>query len=295
MATIRDELEQATVQFTETLFPIDNPRLDARLLLAHVLEQEPAYLYTHPEYELNDQQSAAWQDLLTRRLQGEPVAYLLGQKAFYGLDFAVDRRVLIPRPETELLVEQALKLIGQRLNRGETPLVADIGTGSGAIPISLAIHEPRLPAIYAVDISAEALEVARSNCQLHQVAGRVRLLQGDLLDPLPEPVDLLLANLPYVGTGEQNHMQPDVLNYEPHLALFSGHEGLDLLYRLLDQARHSMKLRPGAVCLLETGYQHRGPLTSRASELWPEALITWRQDYAGWDRLLQIELPALAV
>jgi release factor glutamine methyltransferase len=227
-------------------------------------------------------------------LRGEPVAYLIGQKAFYGLEFTVDQRVLIPRPETELLVERALTLLGQRLSNGEMPLVADIGTGSGIIPISLAVHEPRLPIIYAVDVSADALAVARINCQRHGVSERIRLLQGDLLSPLPEPVDLLLANLPYVGTAEQPEMQPDVLNYEPHLALFSGPEGLDLLSRLLEQASQQTRLRPGATCLLEIGYRQAAPLTALASTLWPEATVTCLQDYAGWDRLLQLELPGQA-
>jgi release factor glutamine methyltransferase len=201
----------------------------------------------------------------------------------------VDRRVLIPRPETELLVEEALTLCRQRLDRGETPQVADIGTGSGAIPISLALNEPRLPALYAVDISAEALAVARVNCARHEVTERVHLLQGNLLAPLPVELDLLLANLPYVGLQEQPEMLPDVLDYEPHLALFSGQDGLDLLKRLLEEAAYGQKLRPSAVLLLEIGYRQREPLTQLASTLWPQASVTCLRDYAGWDRVLKIE------
>jgi release factor glutamine methyltransferase len=293
MTTIRAALDAATRRLTEARqtspFPAENPRLDAQILLCAVLERERSYLYIYPDQELNAAQEARWQALLARREQGEPVAYLLGQKAFYGLDFAVDRRVLIPRPETELLVEAALGACRQRLDAGQVPVVADIGTGSGAIPISIAVHEPRLPYLYACDVSPDALEVARQNCQRHHVAGRVRLLQGDLLEALPEPVDLLLANLPYVGTDEQAALTPDVLDYEPHLALFSGPEGLDLLIRLLREAAQGNRLRPGAVLLLEIGYRQREPLTSLVSTLWREARVTCLRDYAGWDRILVIE------
>jgi release factor glutamine methyltransferase len=294
MTTIRESLDLATELLTQNRqklhLPIESPRLDAQILLSHVLNQERSYLYTYPEQVLNSNQALRWQNLLHRRIQGEPVAYLTGQKAFFGLDFCVDQRVLIPRPETELLVETALTLCHEFLKHGKPPIVADIGTGSGAIPISLAVNEPRLPYLYATDISQDALTVANLNCQHHKVEERIRLLQGNLLVPLPEPVDLLLANLPYVGTNEQAAMQPDVLDYEPHLALFSGPEGLDLLHDLLTQAHNSEKLRPRAVLLLEIGYQQREMLTNLAHKLWPSAHITCLRDYSGWDRVLQIEL-----
>lgn len=294
MTTISAALDRAVEQLTQARqaqhLPVDNPRLDAQLLLCAVLGKERSYLYMYPEQELTDKQEIRWQDLLARRAQGEPVAYLLGAKEFYGLDFVVDRRVLIPRPETEILVEAALEICRQRLEGGSCPLVADIGTGSGAIPISIAVHEPRLPYLYAIDVSPDALDVARLNAQRHHVAERVRFLQGDLLAALPKSVDLLLANLPYVGTTEQSGMLPDVLDYEPHLALFSGPAGLDLLARLLHEASQSNKLRPGAILLLEIGYQQKEPLTRLANEIWPHALVTCLRDLAGWDRVLKIEL-----
>src|SRR5205823_3907553 len=137
----------------------------------------------------------------------------------------------IPRPETELLVEAALKTCRQMLAAKRTPIVADIGTGSGVIPVTLAVLEPHLPYLYASDISADALNVAYLNCRRHHVEHRVRLLLGDLLVPLPEPIDILTANLPYVGIDEMAELAPDVRAYEPHLALFSGPKGLDLLRR----------------------------------------------------------------
>lgn len=294
MTTIREALNQATQRLTlateEKQQAPGSPRLDAQVLLGHVLDRERSYLYAYPEQELHSAEQARWENLLARRAEGEPVSYLVGQKTFFGLDFLVDQRVLIPRPETELLVQQALALCKARLERGEIPVVADIGTGSGAIPISLVSHETRLPYLYAVDVSSAALALAAINCQRHGVEDRVRLLQGDLLAPLSEPVDLLLANLPYVGTDEKKTMQPDVLNYEPHLALFSGPDGLDLLRRLLNEARQDEKLSPSAVLLLEIGYKQQEPLRQLARQLWPGAHVTCLPDYAGWDRLLQIEL-----
>jgi release factor glutamine methyltransferase len=294
MMTIREAIEQAVQQLTrarqQSHLPVENPRLDAQILLGHILSKERSYLYMFPDQELDAAQEACWQDVLARRVRGEPVAYLTGHKEFYGLDFVVDRRVLIPRPETELLVEAALTFCRQRLASGRSPVVADIGTGSGAIPVSIAVNEPDLPYLYAVDVSPDALAVARLNSQRHHVAGRVRFLQGDLLTPLPEPVDLLLANLPYVGTDEQTTMLPDVLDYEPHLALFSGPDGLELLSRLLTEAGQSGKLREGAVLLLEIGYRQKAPLTQLAREIWPQASVTCFKDYAGWDRVLRIEI-----
>lgn len=294
MKTIRAALDEATQYLTSARqsnqLAVENPRLDAQLLLCSVLDKERSYLYMYPEQELSAAQEDHWQTLLARRAQGEPVAYMLGQKAFYGLDFTVDRRVLIPRPETELLIEAALATCQRFLHSRRTPVVADIGTGSGAIPISIALNEPRLPFLYACDISPDALAVTRLNCQRHQVTERVCLLQGDLLEPLPEPVDLLLANLPYVGTEEKSSMAPDVLNYEPHLALFSGPAGLDTVTRLLHQAAQSHKLQAEAVLLLEIGFRQGEPLTQLAREIWHDARITLLHDYAGWDRILQIEL-----
>lgn len=293
MTTIKDALAQGTQRLAQVDLP--NARLDAQVLLAHVLGVERSIFYAYPEREISPEQAVQFFQLIERRRQGEPVAYLVGHKEFYGLDFVVDSRVLIPRPETELLVETALTHIRRFITERRKdsapeafPIVADIGTGSGAIPITLAVEEPRLPYLYACDISPDALEVARINCQRHHVDTRVRLLQGDLLAPLPEPVDILTANLPYVGTEEMAALAPDVLTYEPHLALFSGPQGLTLLERFCREAKQSGLLKAGAVMLLEIGYQQRKPLMHLLLDLWPQAAVTSLQDYAGWDRLLQV-------
>ncbi|MBE3558491.1 MAG: peptide chain release factor N(5)-glutamine methyltransferase [Ktedonobacteraceae bacterium] len=287
MTTVREALTQG-IQELRAREEYCDARLDAQILLEHVLGVERALFYAYPERPVTPEQRQQFLALIARRKQGEPVAYLVGHKEFYGLDLLVDRRVLIPRPETELLVEMALQIIRQKLAAGQIPLVADIGTGSGAIPIALAVEEPRLPYLYACDISSAALEVARLNCQKYHVEKRVRLLQGDLLAPLPEAVDVLIANLPYVGTEEMVSLAPEVRAYEPSEALFSGLKGLDLLRRFCQEARNSGRLKSGAVMLLEIGYQQCEPLTDLVHELWPAATVTCKKDYAGWDRMLQV-------
>ncbi len=288
MTTVRDVLTRGRRMLIQA--GQDSERLDTQVLLEHVLGIERAILYTHPEREVTVPQEQQFLALVERRMQGEPIAYILGHEEFYGLDFLVDKRVLIPRPETEMLVENALRLVRERLDTRQTPLVADIGTGSGAIPITLAVEEARLPYLYAIDISTDALAVAQQNCQRHHVEQRVHLLHGDLLTSLPEPVDMLIANLPYVGTDEVDVMTRDVLNYEPHQALFSGPDGLDLLQRFFEQVRSLEKLKPHGVMLLEIGYRQRELLAKLLTDMLPDATVTFQKDYAGWDRMLQVTL-----
>ncbi|GCE05625.1 peptide chain release factor N(5)-glutamine methyltransferase [Dictyobacter aurantiacus] len=289
MTTLREALAQGAQTLARA--DIQGTRLEAQVLLGEVLGMDRSRLLAYPDQVLTREQEQLYHSYLQRRGAHEPVAYIVGHKGFYGLDFLVDRRVLIPRPETELLVEAALQEIDQRLASGTIPVVADIGTGSGAIPISVAVNEPRLPYIYACDISPEALEVTRQNCERHHVTDRVRLLEGDLLAPLPEVVDVLLANLPYVGEHERSDMTADVVGYEPSLALFSGPHGLDLLYRFCKDAHASGTLKRGGVMLLEIGYQQCEPLTHFLHGLWPQAAIHCQKDYAGWDRLVHVRLP----
>ncbi len=286
MTTIREVLTQGTKQLKRA--GLQYARLDVQVLLCHVLEVERPALYTYPNQQLTAEQEQLYFSLVARRGRGEPVAYITGHKEFYSLDFLVDSRVLIPRPETEHLVEAALRAIKSMFEVGQQPIVADIGTGSGIIPITLAVQERRLSYLYGCDISSDALEVAHLNCQRHHVEQRVRLLQGDLLGPLPEPVDVLTANLPYVGTNEMGILDADVRDYEPHLALFSGPQGLDLLRRFLIDAQQPGKLKSEAILLLEIGYQQREPLTQLLQNIWPSASFHFMQDYAGYDRLLYI-------
>ena len=286
MTTIQQALEQAALSLARA--DQTGARLAAQVLLSHTLHVDRSYLFAYPEHVLTSEQEQQYQTLIERRSQGEPIAYLTGHKEFYGLDFLVDKRVLIPRPETELLVEAALNACKQRFDAGCTPVVADIGTGSGAIPVTLAVNEPHLPYLYASDISTDALDVAYLNCLRYHVEDRVRLLHGDLLAPLPEPVDILTANLPYVGTEELEDLPLDVRAYEPHIALFSGPLGLDLLLRFFQELKRSQKLKESTVLLLEIGYRQQESLTSLLHEFCPSATLTFAKDIAGWYRVLQV-------
>ena len=288
MTTIYQALDHATRTLSHA--GQTNARLEAQILLRHILHIERSVLYAYPERVLTPEQEQQFLSFIERRSRGEPIAYLTGHKEFYGLDFLVDKRVLIPRPETELLVEAALHTCRHMFDAGRTPIVADIGTGSGIIPVTLAVLEPRLPYLYASDISSDALDVAYLNCVSHHVENRIRLLYGDLLAPLPEPIDILTANLPYVGTDELDELTLDVRAFEPHLALFSGPQGLDLLRRFFIELQSSQKLAEGAILFLEIGYQQREALASMLQGIWPHALLTFTKDYACWDRVLQVAL-----
>src|SRR6266550_3194466 len=201
--------------------------LDADVLLAHVLGVTKEMLYAHPDTEMSLGAERRYRDLIERRAKGEPVAYLRGFKEFYGLRFTVDPRVLIPRPETETLVDAAREVIaGRALN------LADVGTGCGAVAIAIAAHELGVHVI-ATDISLDALAVARENTLRNGVADRIELREGDLLAPLNEPMDVVVANLPYLRDAELEHLvgARTSLAFEPRVAVTAGKDGLELIWR----------------------------------------------------------------
>ena len=257
---------------------VEDAPLESELLLRHTLRLSRVQLYQDLSREISPAGEKAYHGLLQRRLNGEPTAYITGQSEFYGLDFHVDPRVLIPRPESELLVEKTLALAQNH----PAPIIAEIGTGSGAVAISVAVNLP--PArIYATDISADALQVARSNCRKHGVTDRVSLLQGDLLDPLPEAVDLIIANLPYVRTNDAARLKS-----EPRLALDGGAEGLDKIDQLCRQV--SGKLRSPGSLLLEIGQGQSGAVTAMLRRLFPAADIEVFPDLSGIERVVRLTL-----
>jgi release factor glutamine methyltransferase len=261
-------------------------RLDAELILSHLLGWPRARLLAERDHPVPSDLSVAFDGLVARRAAGEPVAYLVGHKEFYGLDFAVDHRVLVPRPETELLVELALVAARRiALGRAEPLRIADIGTGSGAIAVALAVHLPNAQ-IDAVDISPEALEVARANVVRHGIAGRVRLLLGDLLGPLDLSADIIVSNPPYTILAE---VEPNVYAYEPHLALEGGPDGTNLYRRLLADA--PAKLLPGGALLCEIGAWQGELVAALARAAFPAAEVRIFQDLAGRDRVLQAIIP----
>lgn len=276
---------------------VESPKLDSEVLLSFVLGCTRAQLYAYPERLLTEDERQRFERLVIRRFQHEPVAYLIGEKAFYGLDFAVDQRVLIPRPETELLVDMVLdvamqyEMLGTNGRNGSQPartrlVIADIGTGSGAVSVAVAANSS-IAEVYAVDISTEALRVAAINTQRHGLHERVHLLQGDLLAPLPEPVDVIAANLPYVAADEWTDLTPGIVKYEPPQALLGGADGLEVIRRLLAQAPNYLK--PGGVILLEVGANQGSAVAETARMHFPDALIEVLTDYAFRERIVRIE------
>jgi release factor glutamine methyltransferase len=276
---LRVALAQAAILLQDA--GIEEFRLDAEVLLAYVLGMPRAQLHAHLQGQLSSTELTSYRQLIERRARREPVAYTVGHKEFYGLDFFVDNRVLIPRPETELLVELAIRMAQTRSLR----LVADIGTGSGAIAISLAVHLPAA-LVYATDASSGALEVAARNCRCHCVEERVCLLRGHLLEPLPEPVDLIAANLPYVSEAELAQLPPEISRYEPREALEGGPDGLDHIRRLLAQAGGYLK--PEGVVLLEIGAAQGPAVVALAEHHFPVLRVEIMQDYAGLDRIVMV-------
>jgi len=272
-------LKQALSHAREILIAnnIEDAPLECELLLRQALKISRIQLYLDLNHELSPEQEETFWHLVNRRRNREPIAYVIGHHEFYGLDFYVNPSVLIPRPESELLVEKAVSLAQNH------PLsaIAEIGTGCGAIAISLALNLPRAK-IYATDISAAALEVARFNCQKHGVLDRIYLLEGDMLDPLPESVDLIVTNLPYVKELELSQMN----SFEPQLALNGGPDGLEKIRQLCRQV--SDKLCPEGCLLLEIGQGQARAVTAFLNSLFSFARIEVTPDLSGIDRVVSL-------
>ena len=264
---------------------IEDARLEAEVLLMHVMGIDRARLYACLQDELSPADERELSRLRQRRLCREPLAYITGRREFFGLEFCVAPAVLIPRPESELLVEQALDFASSHFSDGD-PVIVDVGTGSGAIAIALALRLPQAR-VYATDISPQALEVAALNCRRHGVA--VHLLHGDLLEPLPQAADIIVANLPYVAEDELPTLSLDITLYEPCLALAGGLDGLEPARRLLSSAPR--RLRRGGVILLEMSPGQGPALSAWASGIFPSARMEVVHDLAGRPRVLRLSLP----
>jgi release factor glutamine methyltransferase len=224
----------------------ERARIDAELLLLHMLGKDRAWLMAHLKDEFPDDLIRRYRELLLRRYNGEPIQYITGETEFYGLPFRVTRDVLIPRPETEHLVEKVLELAP----RFHKPRIVDVGTGSGAIAVALAHHLPQAQ-ITAIDISSPALVLAEENAKRN--VADIRFLQGDLLAPVAgEQFDLIVSNPPYVPSADRATLSVEVRDYEPALALFAGDDGLEVYRRLIPAAFDA--LVPGGFVVLEIGY-----------------------------------------
>jgi release factor glutamine methyltransferase len=262
---------------------------EAEALVQHALALSPARLFSSLRDPVPPEAAARLEELLARRLTREPLAYITGTRGFYGREFRVDPGVLIPRPETELLVELALAAVARR-GAGQ-PRIADIGTGSGVLAITLALEAPGAD-LEASDISAAALRVARRNAAQHGVEVRVRFVQGDLGRPLSGVFDVVLANLPYVRPETLARAAPE-LRREPELALHGGSDGLAVIRRLLGQLPRLLMAR-GGIALLEVDPVTAAPTRVLARAALPGATVRVHRDLAGLERCVEIQTPGAA-
>jgi release factor glutamine methyltransferase len=257
----------------------DSPRLEAEIFLAHALQVTRASLIAHPERRLTSSETALAESLLMSRVSNYPLPYLTGHVEFFGLSVEVTPEVLIPRPDTETLVELGLQK--------QPRTIIDVGTGSGAIAIALAVHLPQAT-VYAIDVSSTVLTVAQRNIERHGLTNRVHVIMGDLLAPRPGPVDLIVSNPPYIATDEWASLPPSVRECEPRAALDGGHDGLDIIRRLLPQA--SSALLPTGALLIEIGWHQGQAATDLARSHFPDAAVRVHADLAGHDRVLEVQL-----
>lgn len=276
---IRDTLGQAAANLKKS--GSTSPRLDAEVLLASYLNTDLLELYKAPERPLGEEEFAGFGKWLARRLQGEPVAYIIGAKEFWSLLFEVNREVLIPRPETEILVEEAMR-VGRNMQPGLR--ILEIGVGSGAISVALATELPEARLV-ATDISESALAVAHRNARTHGVADRIELLCGDLYGPVVGTFDLIVSNPPYITTGEFGQLPRGVREYEPRQALLAD-EGGTACHReiIAGSAKH---LRNGGWLLLEIGVGQQESVAGLLKKAGNFEQIETRRDYGCVERVIK--------
>ena len=285
MLTIHMTIKNALTKYSKLLKENNtpSPNLDAEVILSYVLKKPKEYLYTYPEKNLTTKQLNDLTTLIKRRTKGEPVAYLTNHKEFFGLDFYVDERVLIPRPETEELVEEVIKVVSNKgsVISNQSLTICDIGTGSGCIAIALAKNLPNIKLI-ATDISKDALTVAKKNARQLKVYDRIKFLHGNLLEPIKNmKLDIIVANLPYLTKQE-------ALKHEPNLALVASNKGLSLYNELFHQIK-KYKF-PNAVVIIEFAPHQRIGLSKYIKRLYPQGEINIKKDLAKRYRILKITL-----
>lgn len=255
-----------------------NSPLEAQILLCTVLKRNREHLIAHPEHVITKSQERKFNSLCLIRAKGVPLSYITGHKQFYGLDFIVDKNVLIPRPETEMLVDDAILLASKIKN----PIIFDVGTGSGCIAIAIAKKNINAK-IFASDISHGALGVAKKNILMHKVSKRVKLLRGDLLLPFGEyTADVIVANLPYIPFVEKKFVEKEVREYEPATALWGGKDGMAFLNKLFIQIK-GLKHKPKYV-ICEFGFSMKRNVKNSLKKYFPSSHVEFKKDLAGRDR-----------
>ena len=266
--SLKDALASAIARLTDATVP--SPRMNAELLLMFTLECDRAYLYAHPERELSEDEQRGYDQALAERTRGVPAQYITGHQEFWGMDFIVTPAVLIPRPETEHVIETVLQLerAGRSAHPARTLRIVDVGTGSGCIALALAKELPQAE-IHATDISSTALDIARANTARHQLEARVQFHATDMLHGFDTGTfDFVVSNPPYVGESEEEQMQLEVRKFEPRQAVFAGPTGLEFMERMIPQAWDALK--PGGSLVMEIS----GTIAAGARRL-----------LAGWDDL----------
>lgn len=261
------------------------PLLDAEVLLCHVLNKDRLYLFVNGNEILDLEKLSTFNELVNMRLEGTPISYIIHKQEFMGLDFYVEEGVLIPRPDTEILVEEVIKWAK---NHKDDLYIADLGTGSGAITVSLAKYIPNA-FLYSVDISQKALSIGKKNGELHGVSERITFLEGDLLKPLKEhdlydKLDILVSNPPYIPREDIDELQVEVSKYEPRLALDGGLDGLDFYRRIIDGGYHFVK--NGGQIALEVGHDQGESVKRRMEQNGFYENIEKVKDLAGIERVV---------
>jgi release factor glutamine methyltransferase len=273
--TLREALIQATRRLEYHL--ISNPRLTADVLLAHCLSVNRTYLYTHDERELLHHESRRFEDAVDERISGVPVQYIVGQQEFYGRCFVVNPAVLIPRPETEFIIESALEVTSP------SAAIIDVGTGSGAIGVTLALELPKAT-VFATDVSPDALRVAKLNAS--QLGANIHFACADVLEGLAGPFDFVLCNPPYVSVNDTARLQREVRDYEPHVALFAAEDGLAVFRRLVPSAEK--RLKPGGHLIVEIGITMEQRVLGLFGDRWES--VRSRPDLQGIPRTIVARL-----
>ncbi len=284
MATLIDAINNASAKLAAT--GITNARLDAEVLLCHVLGRDRAWLLAHIRDGLGDETRSIFEQVVERRTRREPLQYITGKQEFWGLEFLVTPDVLIPRPETELIIETVL---GTAPDRSQPLKVIDLCTGSGCIAVSLAKELPAAQ-VFATDVSAKALTVARENARRHGVEDRIRFFEGDLFGPLEEldihrQLDIIVSNPPYIASGDRPALQPEVRDYEPAMALFAGPDGIEIHRRIVSAA--PLFLKSNGALVMEMGIGQAEALARMIRESGEYAAPGVLKDLAGIERVIK--------
>ena len=283
---VRDVLRQAREKLRAS--GVEDAGFESEYLLRHALGCTREFLLIALDSDVSSSDQLRFDSIIARRAAGEPSAYITGHKEFYGLDFKVDHRALIPRPETELLVELALEFAAKGTSRVEGLNIAEVGVGCGVIAIALAVNLT-WARVVATDISPAALKLASENVSRHCVEDRVTLEEGDLLQDVSGPIDILVSNPPYIPSAHLAALPREIRDHEPRVALDGGENGITVIEQLIRQAKD--KLKPGGAMFVEIGWDLGERALARSLELWPESDASISPDLAGLDRVLTLRSP----